>query len=48
MAANASGGAGLFAIAWLATRRLSGPELGFFFSFLSFGALAQLADFGIS
>lgn len=48
MAANASGGVGLFAIAWLATRRLSGPELGYLFSFLSFGALAQLADFGIS
>jgi hypothetical protein len=48
MASTASGGVGLLAIAWLATRRLSGAELGFFFSFLSFGALVQLADFGLS
>ena len=48
MTSTASGGAGLFAIAWLATRRLSPAELGFFFSFLSFGALVQLADFGLS
>jgi len=45
---TASGGIGLIAIAWLATRRLGAPELGFFFSFLSLGALVQLADFGLS
>lgn len=45
---TASGGAGLLAIAWLATRRLSGAELGFFFTFLSLGAFVQLADFGLS
>lgn len=48
MASTASGGVGLMAIAWLATRRISDAELGFFFSFLSFGALVQLADFGLS
>lgn len=48
MASTASGGLGLLAIAWLAARRLSGGELGFFFSFLSFGALVQLGDFGLS
>ncbi|MGH9443992.1 MAG: hypothetical protein ACRD16_17140 [Thermoanaerobaculia bacterium] len=48
MASTASGGAALLAIAWLATRRLSPTELGFFFSFLSFGALVQLADFGLT
>lgn len=48
MASTASGGVGLLAIAWLATRRLSSAEMGFFFSFLSFGALVQLADFGLS
>lgn len=48
MTSTASGGIGLLAIAWLATRRLSAAELGFFFSFLSFGALVQLADFGLS
>jgi hypothetical protein len=36
------------AIAWLATRRLTPAELGFFFSFLSLGALVQVADFGLS
>ena len=48
MASTGSGGVALLAIAWLAARRLSGAELGFFFSFLSFGALVQLADFGLS
>lgn len=48
VASTASGGAALLAIAWLATRRLSSAELGFFFSFLSFGAFIQLADFGLS
>jgi hypothetical protein len=46
--ARASQGVGLFAVAWLATHRLTPAELGFFFSFLSFGALIQLADFGLS
>lgn len=48
IAARASSGISLFAVAWLATRRLSSAELGFFFSFLSFGVLIQLADFGLS
>src|SRR5690242_2962773 len=48
LASTASGGFGLFAIAWLATGRLSAAELGFFFSFLSLGTLVQLADFGLS
>jgi hypothetical protein len=48
IAARASSGASLLAVAWLATRRLSAAELGFFFSFLSFGVLIQLADFGLS
>lgn len=48
MAATASGGIGLLAIAWLATWRLTADELGFFFSFLSLGVLVQLADFGLS
>ena len=48
MASTASAGIGMLAIAWLATRRLTPAELGFFFSFLSFGALVQLADFGLS
>lgn len=48
MSARASGAIGLLAIAWLAARQLSATELGFFFSFLSFGALVQLADFGLS
>jgi hypothetical protein len=48
MASTGSGGVALLAIAWLAARRLTGVELGFFFSFLSFGALVQLADFGLS
>ena len=48
MASTASGGVALLAIAWLATRRLTPAELGFFFSFLSLGALVQLADFGLS
>jgi hypothetical protein len=48
MASTASGGVGLLAIAWLAARRLTSAELGFFFSYLSFGALMQLGDFGLS
>lgn len=48
MASTATGGVALLAIAWLAARRLSAAELGFFFAFLSFGALVQLADFGLS
>jgi hypothetical protein len=48
MSSVASSGIGLFAVAWLAIYRLSPSELGFFFSFLSFGALVQLADFGLS
>src|SRR5215213_3468977 len=48
VASTASGGVALLAIAWLATKRLSGAELGFFFSFLSLGAFVQLADFGLS
>jgi hypothetical protein len=48
MASTASAGLVLFAIASLAARRLSGAELGLFFSFLSFGALVQLGDFGLS
>lgn len=48
MASTASGGVALLAIAWLAARRLTAEELGFFFSFLSFGALVQLGDFGLS
>jgi hypothetical protein len=48
IAARASQGVGLFTVAWLATYRLTPAELGFFFSFLSFGALIQLADFGLS
>jgi hypothetical protein len=46
--ATTSQGVGLFAVAWVATHRLNSAELGFFFSFLSFGALVQLADFGLS
>lgn len=48
MSSAASAGIGLFAIAWLATHRLTPEELGFFFAFLSLGALVQLADFGLS
>jgi hypothetical protein len=48
MSSTASGGLAMLAIAWLAARRLTGPELGFFFSFLSFGALVQLGDLGVS
>jgi hypothetical protein len=48
MASTASGGIGLLAIAYVAARRLAPGELGFFFSFLSFGALIQLGDFGLS
>src|SRR5438045_8289976 len=48
VASTASGGVALLAIAWFATRRLTPVELGFFFSFLSLGALVQLADFGLS
>lgn len=48
MASTASGGVALLAIAWLAARRLTTPELGFFFAYLSFGALMQLGDFGLS
>lgn len=48
MASTASGGIALLAIAWLAARRLTSAELGFFFSYLSFGALMQLGDFGLS
>lgn len=48
MASTGSGGVALLAIAWLAARRLTTAELGFFFSFLSFGALIQLGDFGLS
>lgn len=48
MVSTASGGVALLAIAWLAARRLTGTDLGYFFSFLSFGALIQLADFGLS
>jgi hypothetical protein len=47
MTTTASGGIVVFAIAWLATRRLTPVELGFFFSFLSFGSMAQLGDFGL-
>jgi len=48
MASTASGGFLMLSIAWLATRCLTGAEQGYFFSFLSFGALVQLADFGLS
>ncbi len=48
MSSMASGGVALLAVAWLATRRLTPEELGFFFTFISFGALVQLADFGLS
>src|SRR5262245_43838188 len=48
IAARASQGLGLFAVTWYATYSLTQAELGFFFSFLSFGALIQLADFGLS
>src|SRR5262249_54304448 len=48
MASTASGGVILLAMALLATRRLTPVELGFFFSFLSIGAIVQLADFGLS
>jgi hypothetical protein len=48
VASTASGGVALFAIVLLATQRLTPTELGFFFSFLSLGALVQLADFGLS
>jgi hypothetical protein len=48
IAATATGGVALLAIAWLATRRLTSVELGFFFAFLSLGAFVQLADFGLS
>ena len=48
MASTGSGGASLLAIAYLATRRLTGDELGYLFSFLSFAGLVQLADFGLS
>jgi hypothetical protein len=48
MASTASGGFLMLAIAWLATQRLTSVEQGYFFSFLSFGALVQLADFGLS
>jgi len=48
MASIASGGVGLLAIALFATRCLNSPELGFFFSFLSFGSLVLISDFGLS
>jgi hypothetical protein len=48
MASTATGGVALLAIAWLAARRLTSAELGYFFSFLSFGAFVQLSDFGLS
>lgn len=48
MSSTASSGIALLAIAWLAVRQLSGVELGYFFSFLSFGSLIQLGDFGLS
>jgi len=48
MTSMAGSGVGMFAISWLASRCLSPLELGFFLSFLSFGALFQLADFGLS
>jgi len=48
MASTSAAGILLLAIAWLATRRLSSSELGFFFSFLSFGAFVRLADFGLA
>jgi len=48
MSSTAAAGIALAAIAWLAARRLTTVELGFFFSFLSFGALIQLCDFGLS
>lgn len=48
MASTASGGVGLVAIAFFATRCLNSHEMGFFFSFLSFGSLVQIADFGLS
>jgi len=48
MATTATSGLAMLAIAWLATRRLTPTELGFFFSFLSLGAIVQLADFGLS
>lgn len=47
MSTTAVAGATLMATAWLATRRLTPEELGFFFTFLSFGALVQMADFGL-
>jgi hypothetical protein len=48
MTARSSQAVGLLVVAWVATRKLTPAELGFFFSFLSFGALVQLADFGLS
>jgi hypothetical protein len=48
MASMSGAGVGMFAISWLASRYLSPLELGFLLSFLSFGALFQLADFGLS
>lgn len=48
MASVASAGAGMFAIVWLAALRLNSHEQGYFFTFLSFGGLVQLSDFGLS
>lgn len=48
MAGMASGGLLMFAITVLMAIKLSQTEQGVFFTFLSFGALVQLADFGIS
>lgn len=48
MSSTASNGALLFAVAVLATQMLSAVEQGFFFAFISFAALVQLSDFGLS
>lgn len=48
MTSFASNGILMLAVAFLTTIRLGPAEQGFFFAFLSFSALIQLADFGLS
>lgn len=48
MVSTASAGFLMLAVTVLAATKLSLVEQGFFFTFLSFGALIQLSDFGIS
>lgn len=48
MASTASSGVLMLAVAFIAASRLSLIEQGYFFTFLSFGTLIQLADFGLS